>query len=367
MINNKEKKEFLLREMSSLEDKKLRVEKKKTLYEQFKQRYPQFFGNYTMPMASPPLSLQKVDLSAKQMSKIPISVLQKSVLCGTCLGDSSLRIQRNYKNARIQSRHSTRQSEWFFWKWTVCLKDYTNGVESITFQNPDGYQLKTEEKDEYLGKLKISTKADPRLTALHSIICKKNRENVERSWLNHMTDYFLMTVWLDDGSLFNSRQGVICLDSLPLDQQEVFVNYLKSVWGIKAYCRNTQEKMKNGQDRHRICIQDQESLLKLLRIVAPIIPVKEMLYKVMFVPINDTDLLQRWASEVSELVLPEFRDYVKEHYKKLLYNYPLHINVQGSEGPKDRRTEGPKDRRTEGPKDRRTEGPKDRRKSPNTK
>ena len=314
---------FLLHETPSLEDKELRVSKKETLYEQFKQRYPQFFDNYTMPMASPPLSLQKVNLSAKQMAQIPIPDLQKSVLCGTCLGDSSIRIQPKYKNARIQSRHSTRQSEWFFWKWTVCLKDYTKGIGSITFQDPDGYQLKSREReDEYLGKLKVSTKADPRLTALHSIICKNNKESVQRYWLNHMTDYFLMTVWLDDGSLYNDRQGEICLDSLPHDQQLVFVDYLKKVWGVEAYCKNTNQKMANGLDRYRICIKDQESVLKLLRVVAPIIPVKEMLYKVMFVPINNTDLLQRWASEVSELVLPEFRDYVKEHYKKILCNYP---------------------------------------------
>jgi hypothetical protein len=130
-----------------------------------------------------------------------------------------------------------------------------------------------------------------------------------------------MTVWLDDGSLFNHRQGRICLDSSPLDQQQVLVNYLKSVWGIEAYCMDTKKKTNNGQDRYRICIKDQESLLKLLRIVAPIIPVKEMLYKIMFVPINNTDLLQRWASEVSELVLPEFRQYVKDEYQNIIDNY----------------------------------------------
>ena len=41
----------------------------------------------------------------------------------------------------------------------------------------------------------------------------------------------------------------------------------------------------------------------------------------MFVPINNTDLLQRWASEVSELVLPEFRQYVKDEYQNIIDNY----------------------------------------------
>jgi hypothetical protein len=96
--------------------KELRQEKMKTLYGKFQQQYPQYFGDSKMPTpkASHPFSLKNVDLNAKRMAKVPIPDLQKSVLCGTCLGDSSLRIQPRYKNARIQCRHSTNQSEWFF-------------------------------------------------------------------------------------------------------------------------------------------------------------------------------------------------------------------------------------------------------------
>lgn len=313
-MNIKESKSLL--SSDSLEERRNIVN---DLYEKYKEQYPQYQKNYSMPKPKAPSTLEKVDLSNKEMAKISIPDLQKSVLCGTCLADSSLRINRGYKNARIQCRHSSRQASWFFWKWTFCLKEFTNGLSSITFQNPDGYQSKSiENEGESLGKLKVATKADVKLTALHSILCKKNREVIERRWLNHMTDYFLMVVWLDDGSLLNRRQGVICLDSIPEDQQKVFVAYLKTVWGIEAYCKNTEERMSNGEFRHRIHIKDTNSLLRLLRIVAPIIPVKEMLYKVMFVPVNDTDLLQRWASEVEELVLPEFRDYIKEEYKKLM-------------------------------------------------
>ncbi len=290
---------------------------------EFKTKYPQYFNdNYKMPEPKVPEKLKKVDLSNKQMAQIPINLIQKSVLSGTCLTDSSLRIQQKYKNARIQNRHSSRQASWFFWKWTVCLKDFITDENAIQFQDSDGYQLKSERKEgEIVGKLKIATKANSDLTALHSIICKNNREIVSRSWLNHMNDYFLMTVWLDDGSLYNKRQGVICLDSTPEDQQKVFIDYLKSVWEIEAYLQDTKTKMSNGLPRYRICIKDQESLLRLLRIIAPIIPVEEMLYKIMFVPFNNSGLLQRWASEVTELVMPEFRSYISEEYQKIIANY----------------------------------------------
>lgn len=302
----------------------------KDSYTNFKTSYPQFYYkkkegkpvyNYKRaPSYKYPKKLKNVDLSAKKMAQVPIEEPVKSVLCGTCLGDSSLRINPKYANARIQNRHSSRQASWFFWKWTVCCSEYTNGLDSMTFQVSDGYQKNSSKKEdeENLGKLKVSTKAHKDLTALHSIICPKNKEKIERSWLNHMTDYFLMVIWLDDGSLYNTHQGCLSLDFFPKEEQEVFVNYLESVWDVKAYLKNTGLKMKDGRDRYKIYIKDQESLLNLLHIVAPLIPVKEMLYKVMFVPFNNKGLLQRWASELVELVQPEFRDYVKKHYETLL-------------------------------------------------
>lgn len=322
------------------------------LYGKFRAQYARYFtptenthmggAIYQMPPPRKAPSLKDVDLSNKKMSKIPLDDLQKSVLCGTCLSDASIRIQKHYKNARVQCRHSSRQSSWFFWKWTVCLKQFIENVESIQFQDPDGYpsplplllssrkssegRAEQKEKEVVLGKLKVHTKALPVLTQVHSIICTNNREKIERVWLNHMTDYFLMTVWLDDGSLIDNRQGVICLDSSPLDQQKVFVDYIKVVWGIESYCMNTHTKMKNGEIRYRIVIKDQDNLIKMLRIVAPLIPVKEMLYKILFVPFNNSDLLQRWASEVSQLVLPEFQDFVKEEYSVIITNYKKEIS-----------------------------------------
>lgn len=292
----------------------------KDSYTSFKTSYPQFLEGKPLRASSLPEKLKDVNLSSKKMARVPIREPVKSVLCGTCLGDSSLRIAPKYANARIQNRHSSRQASWFFWKWTVCCSEYTNGLNSMTFQASDGYQKNSSKKedDKDLGKLKVTTKADSDLTALHSIICPKNKEKIERSWLNHMTDYFLMVIWLDDGSLFNTHQGCLSLDFFPKEEQEVLVNYLESVWGVKAYLRDTGLKMKDGRDRYKIYIKDQESLLNLLRIVAPLIPVQEMLYKVMFVPFNNKGLLQRWASELVELVQPEFRDYIKKHYDTLL-------------------------------------------------
>ena len=294
----------------------------KYLYEKTVIVHPWWKDDYKLPNPVYPPSLKDVDLSKKQMAQVEIPDIQKSVLCGSCFGDSSITINKGYKNARVQGRHSTRQASWFFWKWMICLRPFIEDLSSITFQNPDGKQAKSiAAPDEILGKLKISSKATPALTQLYSIICEKKKKKIERSWLNHMNSYFLMTLWLDDGSLYHRRQGVFCLDLINKEEQEVLASYLKTVWQLDCYVKQQPEPMSNGKYGHRIFLSNQDSLLKLLRIIAPLVPVKEMLYKIMFVPENNIDLLQRWASEVEELVYPQFKDYIKTEYQNIILNY----------------------------------------------
>jgi LAGLIDADG DNA endonuclease family len=294
--------------------------------------YPEWNQPLVLPKPIYSSKLTNVNLSNKQMSQVPIDEITKSVLCGTILGDSSFRIDKGYANARFQSRHSTKQFTWFTWKSLVILKDFTNR-DAVLFQEQDGYQLSTTcfksgfypdqaqaklELNRYaeniLGKLKIASIADPKLTVLHKLICVNNRKKIQRFWLNHMNNYFLMTVWLDDGSLMNRRQGLISFNSAPIDEQNVFREYLLSVWGIETSLQDTGKIMTNGQANCRISIKNIESLLTLLRLVAPVIPVHEMLYKVYFVPENNPSLLQRWRTELKGLVRPEFAAYVDNYY-----------------------------------------------------
>lgn len=296
------------------------------------ENYPEWSnGSYTLPQPISPASLQNVKISAKQTAQVPIDKIAKSVLCGTLLGDTSLDIYKGYANARFQARHSTTQASWFVWKYLVILKNYTNR-DAVLYTPPDGFQLflnnvektRTTQNTDAYGKLRITSKVDADLTALHKIVCgKKNGRTVkqiQRKWLNHMNNYFLMTLWLDDGSLYNKRQGVISLEGFPEAQQDVFRNYLQNVWDIETIKQYSEIVAKNGLKKShcRIHIKDQENLLKLLRLVAPVIPVKEMLYKVCFVPniskIGNVSLLQRWRTELKGLVRPEFVGWIDNYY-----------------------------------------------------
>ena len=52
----------------------------------------------------------------KRYQKVPLSDRTKEIILGTLLGDGSLKIQKKYKNARLQFRHTEKDSEYFFWK-----------------------------------------------------------------------------------------------------------------------------------------------------------------------------------------------------------------------------------------------------------
>jgi hypothetical protein len=259
-----------------------------------------------------------VDLSQKQMSQLPFDEITMSVLCGTIISDTSFTIDKSYKNARFQVRQSTRQFTWFTWKYFVILKEFCN-LSGLIFSLPDGYQAKSKLKsgEEILGKLKLASKAHEKLTELHKIVCVNNRKTVQRFWLNHMNNYFLMTIWLDDGSLYNKSQGIISFNAMPIDQQLVFRDYLLKVWKIETSFQDTHLVMANGQKNQRISIDNQESLLTLLRLIAPIVPVREMLYKVCFVPKGNSSLLERWKTELKGLVKPEFVADIEKYYANI--------------------------------------------------
>lgn len=285
-----------------------------------------------VPIAKQPASLAGVSIAVKQVANLPIKEPALSILAGTLTGDTSLVIDKGYANARFKVRHSTQQYSWFAWKYRYMLKTYSLPT-SVIFSEPDGYQLKAKSKIQgvpihtvgsganlaplttVVGKLQLSSKVHPDLTALYRIICPSGKKELSRSWLNHMTDYYLMTVWLDDGGLStgNGRQGRFSLEAWSLKEQNVFRQYLKVVWGIETTHLNIGRFMENGLPVYKIDIADLDNLMKLLRIIAPIVPVKEMLYKVCLMP-KDKGLLQRWRSELLGLVQPQFVDYVNDYY-----------------------------------------------------
>lgn len=274
-----------------------------------------------IPATNPP-NLENVNLTKKQMAQLPFHPIVLSAICGTLFGDSSIAINKGYKNARIQNRHSTNQTDWFMWKSFCILQEFIADT-SISWQEPDGFQKKDvlpENEGEKYGKWKLTTKGSPKLTALYNIICPKGHKEIQRFWLNHMNNYFLMVLWLDDGGLVGHRQGIISCNNTPKPQVEILADYMRKVWGIQCKVVDVVSKTTTTLPNPvQITIDDLNNLEILLRIIAPIIPVKSMLYKVCLFPI-ESSRLQRWTSELKTLIRKDWHDDIDKIYADLERN-----------------------------------------------
>jgi hypothetical protein len=289
---------------------------------EFKKRYPNLDVHKLTP--TKPAKMDTVNLSNKRMANLHLHPVTVSVVCGTLLGDAA--VDKSSKTPRIHMRHSSRQTDWFLWKTLCALGDFVEKT-SVCFQLPDGKQKEAGKlPGEALGKWKMATLRLSDMTSLLDIIAPGKKKVVERSWLNHMNDYFLMTFWLDDGSLTTyGREAVFCVNNLSRDEADIIVDYLYKVWDVKCIVRSVPSRITNTNlDPIEIALEGLDNTEKFLRIVAPIIPVESMLYKVCFCPL-DRSRQQRWASELKGLVRPEWHDTIDKYI-----NYQLALNFYDS-------------------------------------
>jgi len=215
-----------------------------------------------------------------------------ALIFGSLLGDGSLKLHPGYVNAHFSFRHSIKQRNYFEWK--VKMLAEISGKHSVFEQNADGFSKNP--------KLRYQSIAMPSLTELYELTHDNKNFRIRRKWLNRMSSLSLAIWWLDDGSLIsNCRKGVFCTDGFDEDSVKLLARYLQVVWNIQTQVSSIHRN-RDGRiyDQYRIYIRSTEELKKLLRIIAPHIAVKDMLYKVL-VLYKDPNLQQRWISELAAL------------------------------------------------------------------
>lgn len=215
----------------------------------------------------------------------------RAIILGSLLGDGSLKIHRPHKNARFSFRHSIHQKTYFLWK-IKQLSEITSERHCWLQENDTGYG-KT--------KLRFQSLALPELTELYRLTHKKNVLNIRRKWLNQMNELSLAIWWLDDGSIIGTgSRGVICTDGFSHEDNKLLARYFLKVWGIEVKVGKIGSKRDGKRKEYfRLWIRSSEELKKLLRIILPHVPVKEMLPKVLLL-YKDSQLQQRWISEVTK-------------------------------------------------------------------
>ena len=209
----------------------------------------------------------------------------REIVLGSLLGDGSLRMRKNYNNARLEIRHSVIQQDYFFWK--IQELQEISGDNCYRLQPADGWSKNK--------KLHYHSRSNTVITEIYNLTHYDDGNiSFNRKWLKLLTPLSLLIWWLDDGSLVkNSRQGIFCTEGFNRDGVLALSNHLKKKWGIET---NIGRRGKYYQLR----IYSTENLKKFFRLVLPHFAVPSMLPKVILL-YKDTDLQKRWISEVSEL------------------------------------------------------------------
>lgn len=242
---------------------------------------------------------------------VPLSPTAQAVILGSLLGDGSLKINKNYVNARFAFKHSRRQEAYFYWKANL-LKEIS-APNSVCAQKNDGYGG---------DKLRWQSRVSPSLTELYRLVSKKNQLKIRRKWLNHLTPLSLAIWWFDDGSIIsNGRKGVFCTDGFDKKSVQILERYLEVVWKIKTKIGTIHKPNGTKTEYFRLWFRSTEELIKFLRLILPYAQVPEVLPKVLLL-YKDNQLQERWISEImaktnfSRVIVEKFLSDKKSRWKK---------------------------------------------------
>lgn len=233
------------------------------------------------------------NLSKKQLAKISLSQSCKAIILGSLLGDGSLKLYKPYKNARFWIRHSWIQKEYWEWKTSRLIEIQTS--KSFQIQKPQGFSKQK--------KLLFQSAALEQLTEIYQITYKKNRLQIKRTWLNHLTPLSLAIWWLDDGSIIgNGKRGVFCTDNLSKKEQIILKRYLFVQWKINVQIG----KLNKSKQIFRLYLNT-TSLKQFLCLIMPYAPIPSMIYKYCIL-YKDTELQERWISEMMVAFFPQIEE-----------------------------------------------------------
>jgi hypothetical protein len=229
----------------------------------------------------------------------------KQLLLGTMLGDGCIGLYPKYKNARFSMRHSIVQRHWFFYKAKKLISLTT--PKAIHVQKPDGFSKRC--------KLHFQTTVHSELTKMYQQMYVNNVKTVNSSWLDELTPYGLMVMYLDDGGLTGkgNRKILLSVQNFQQDGVEILQNYFETKWDIST---TIQTYYTNAQGvPYAQLIFSQNNAKKFLRLIMKFIPTEHMIYKVCL-KYDDPVLQQHWISEL-KIALSHFSQKIDALYLEL--------------------------------------------------
>lgn len=195
---------------------------------------------------------------------------QNDLIIGSLLGDGSIIIGKDCKNARFVERHSESQKDYLVWKRDL-LKPFTKSKLSI--KEPSDHVIsgvKCKTKRNYM----FSTISHPCLTIFRNLFYIGNKKIVPDNISDILND-FSFAIWLcDDGSFtFRRKNSIYRLDlhteSFTLDENMLLCNVLQNEYNTKF--RINSRKYKSGK-AYYLCLSGKKNIYELVKRISSLIP-----------------------------------------------------------------------------------------------
>ena len=147
-----------------------------------------------------------------------LTLIQKSIIAGSVLGDGSLRKAKNRSNALLEINHSFSSKVYVDWKYEH-LKDLV--ITPPKKRKNNGKRI----------AYRFTTRSLPEITLFYNRFYKKNKKVISD---NIILDPLMMAVWfMDDGS---KTYNALYLNTQQFDlpSQVQLINQLFDQWRIRA-------------------------------------------------------------------------------------------------------------------------------------
>ncbi len=168
-----------------------------------------------------------------ELRNVDFSIIQKSVVLGSILGDGGLHIPKKGKNALLYIKHCSKQKPYLIWK-----KELLDPFSRPVYKTSDpGIVYINGVQTHDSGSFATYTISHPTLTEFYEKFYHGGKKGVHESVIENL-DLLALSIWLsDDGSFYSDSRfngvcgGKICTNSFSYKEQLILVEAVKKFYG----------------------------------------------------------------------------------------------------------------------------------------
>ena len=189
---------------------------------------------------------------------------QEQFILGSLLGDLSIDLTEQMKNAKLCLVHSIKQEE-LFMKKVEILGEFMGNYKLYS-----QYDNRT---DKTYQMWRGNSKSHRVFTSIYNLLYLNGVKTITKEYLNRIIHPIALAYWfMDDGS----ESGIIATNCFSLEEVELLISWLKTKWAIIS----TKQKNKDNY----VLYISQKSRLDFERLIFPYM-VPSMYYKLKFLDI----------------------------------------------------------------------------------